>query len=53
MSETEKIVAAIMAAALMFVVKEDAKTPVEAVKKYRDCCASLEDAQKELEKVDA
>ena len=57
MSETEKIVSAILAAMLVLVVKEGAKTPTEAVKKYRDCCASLEHAQreaeKEVEKVDA
>ena len=49
MSETDKVVAAILAAMLFFVVKEEAKTPAEAVRKYRDCCASLEDAQREAE----
>ena len=55
MTETEKIVAAILAAMLVFVVKEDSKNPVAAVKKYRECCASLEvaqgDAEEEVEKV--
>ena len=51
MSETEKVVAAILAAMLVLVIKEDARTPAEVVKKYRACCDSLEDTQKEVEKV--
>ena len=58
MSETDKIVSAILAAMLFFVVKDEAKTPAEAVKKYRACCDCLEVAQgdteeKEAEKVHA
>ena len=52
MSETEKIVAAILAAMLVLVVKEDAMTPVAAVKKYRACCDSLEAAKKEPQEVE-
>ena len=40
---------------LLFVEKEEAKTPIEAVKKYRDCYDCIKDAQVavEAEKVDA